>query len=160
MGLFQIASLETRLAAYEDLKTTGRLGLISDAALRRNLAQVDQLLQDIRTAESDLWESQHISVDPFLVARTDMVAISRAGAQMDTEDSQEMRAAGLPTAADLIGESVGLDPQPLVADPTFRGLLAFRIVLLTEALLRYKRLETLLLEIQGQIASALRGSAR
>ncbi len=153
-ALFQIASLETRLAAYEDLKTTGRLGLIADAGLRRNLAQVDQMLQDIRSSESDLWESQHISVDPFLVARTDMVAVARAGDLADTRDNEEMRQLGLPTAADLIGEPVGLDPRTLLADPTFRGLLAFRLVLLTEALLRYRRLENLLLEIQGQIASA------
>ena len=157
-GLFQVASLETRLAAYEDLKTTGRLGLISDAALRRNLAEVDQMLQDVRTAESDLWESQHISVDPFLVARTDMVAVSRASDLADTEHKRQMEEAGLPTAAELIGESIGLDPRPLIADPTFRGLLAFRLVLLTEALLRYKRLEVLLLEIQAQIATARQGT--
>ena len=153
-GLFQMASLETRLAAYEDLKTTGRLGLISDADLRRNLAQVDQLLQDIRTSEADLWATQHITIDPYLLAHTDMVAVAKAAGQAYARDVDEIKELGLPTGAELIGDPVGLDPTPLVRDPVFRGLLAFRLVLLAEAVLRYRRLEVLLLEIQGQIASA------
>jgi len=149
-GLFEIESFENALSTHHDLKSTGRLGLITNAEIRRSLARADQILEQIDNAEADLLASQHHTVDPYLVAHTDLTLVAKAS--YTEEEKTKSTRAGLTPADRLIGTGAGIDHRPLLADPRLRGILALRIVLLTEVMVDYADLKSLLLELQAEIA--------
>jgi hypothetical protein len=113
-GLFEIESFENGLSTHRDLKSTGRLGLITNAEIRRSLARVDQTLEEKRAAQ--------------------------------------MKRTGVVPADQLIGSGAGIDHRPLLADSRFRGIVALRIVLLTEVIVDYSDLKGLLVELRDEIA--------
>jgi hypothetical protein len=150
-GLFEIESFENGLSTHRDLKSTGRLGLITNAEIRRSLARVDQTLEEIDNAEADLLATQHQTVDPFLVAHTDLTLVAKAG--YDTKErAAQMKRTGVVPADQLIGSGAGIDHRPLLADSRFRGIVALRIVLLTEVIVDYSDLKGLLVELRDEIA--------
>ncbi len=111
------------------------------------------MLEEIRAAQSDLIGIHHTIVDPFLVRRTDLAAVAKAG--YAATDTQELSKAGYATVDALIGDSVGTDHSELMRDREFRGVLAFRIVLLSELMESYIRPRSLLLMLQDHIDSVL-----
>ncbi len=132
-ALFNVFSYDHSLSAHEDLKNTGRLGLISDRRIRRGLAEVDRQLDAIRLNEQDLLGAQHATFDPLLLRRTDLVAVA---------------AAGYPPAAEAIGPASGLDHTPLLRDREVRGAVALRIVILKVLGERYQTLKEHLLSLR------------
>ncbi len=135
-ALFALTAYDNRLTTHTELKATGRVGLFSDRAIRRHVSEIDGLLDAIRFQERDLIGAQHSTFDGFLVERTDLAAVAKAG---------------WPAAAQYIGEGSGLDHGDLLTDREFRGVVALRIVILSETLLRYGDLRRHLLELQALI---------
>ena len=124
-ALFNVESFDARLPTHQDLKSTGRLGLISDRVVGSCLAEVDRLLDAISDAEDDLLAAQHATFDPFLVDRTDLAAVVPYG---------------YPQVDSLIGAPVGMDHTDLMIDRQFRGVVALRIHILDKLLRTYAQL--------------------
>ena len=153
LALFELDFFDHRLSTHQDLQTTGRLGLISSSEVRRSLAEVDTMLADVQASQSDLIGVQSTIVDPFLARRTDLSAVAKSG--YAATDTGELSEAGYASADSLIGDAVGTDHSELMRDREFRGVLAFRIVMLSEQMESYVRLRARLAELQGHIDSAL-----
>lgn len=137
-ALFSVTQYDNRLTTHEELKASGRLGLFSNREVRRRLAEVDGLLEAIRFQERDLMGAQHATFDGFLLSRTDLADVARAG---------------WPAAAQYMGPGVGQEHAALLADREFRGLVALRIVIVSEMLLRYEGLSQHLRELQSLITT-------
>lgn len=148
-ALFEFQSFDNRLSAHQDLKSTGRLGLITNGDIRRSLAKVDQILEEISASEADLIATQHATIDPYLVRHMDLSAVAKAGYL--TIDTSQMDRAGIATADTLIGEPVGIDHTGLLKDSQLRGILALRIILLSELMGDYSDLKFLLLDLREKI---------
>lgn len=114
-ALFNIVSWDYRLPTLHDLKNTGRLGLISDPEIRRGLAEIDRLGSRIDGVQDDLNQTQHQTVDPFLIRSADLPAIIPTAS---------------PRAGALLGPSLGVDHSTLLPDPEFQNIIGLRIVIL------------------------------
>ena len=82
--------------------------------------------------------AQHSTMDAFLLDRTDLAEVARAG---------------WPAAAQYMGDGVGVDHTALLTDREFRGIVALRIVIVSEMLLRYNALHEHLEQLREVIAS-------
>jgi hypothetical protein len=153
LALFEIDFFNHRLSTYQDLRETGRLNLITSAGVRRSLADLDAALADVGASQSDLMGVQATIVDPFLARRTDLAAIAKSG--FAATDTGDLSAAGYASADSLIGPAVGIDHSELMRDREFRGVLAFRIVMLSEQMESYVRLKSQLTTLQSRIELAL-----
>jgi hypothetical protein len=141
-ALFNLSSFQDRLATLRELKSTGELGLIRNADIRRSLADLDQALEDMRSTESDLIQTHHAIIDPYMVQHTDLVPMILASSTRSSMDR-------------FLGAGVGTDHTSLMQDREFRNILAFRILLLNNCAERYGQLASLLLTLQQQIDTEL-----
>lgn len=148
-ALFNLEVYELNLSAYRDLKNTGGLRLITRDNIRRSLADLDQRLEELRTAEADLIATQHGLFDPFLVRHTDLAAVAKAG-YLDS-DTRRAEVSGGPVAPRLIGPPSGIDHTALFYNQEFRNLVALRIVLISEVIVSAENIKSLLLVLQQQI---------
>ena len=64
-------SFTTTISAYDDLKNSGELSLLTDSAVRRSLAAIDAGLQQIRLAQNDLATVQQLQIDSFAMTHLD-----------------------------------------------------------------------------------------
>ena len=133
-ALFPLPTWDAQLSTLDDLKNTGRLSLISDTEIRRALAEIDQRMSKVRAAESDLLQSQHQTVDPFLMTRVDLPAIG-----LEEE------------SAPYMGPPLGIDHEPLLRDPQFQNVVAFRIVLLYNVQRQYRSMSEQLSAVSALI---------
>lgn len=139
-SLFNIVSWASRLSTLDDLKNTGRLGLISDADIRIAFADIDRLASGIAAAEDDLIQTQHQTVDPFLVRRADLPALVPAS---------------LVQAVPYLGPALGRAPSALLSDPEFHNIVALRVVLLQNLQGAYIRMHDHLVEVSALIETRL-----
>lgn len=133
-GLFNLVGWDGGISTLDDLKNTGRLGLISDPEIRRGIAELDRLNAQIRSAEDDLLQTQHHTLDPFLIRSTDLPRLIPLT---------------LPAATAYLGPAIGREHGPLLADPEFQNIVALRIVLL-------RNLERAYLETQQHLGDLSR----
>jgi hypothetical protein len=155
LALFELFSFEDRLSTHQDLKSTGRLGLISNRDIRRSLAELDSLLENIVSIETDLMQTHHMTIDPYMVRHTDLATLARVG-YVSNITNPAIRAK-YQDADKLLGASLGVDHTSIINELEFRNILVFRIVLLSEALLTYNTLRDALVQLQQQINQELAG---
>jgi hypothetical protein len=130
LALFEIAFFDHRLSTYHDLKNTGRLALITDRKVRGALAEVERMLEAVVAAQGDLIGLHHAVIDPFLARQQQFSHIAAAG--YSATDTGILRKAGFPSASDIIAPEGLFEPAELLSNPDLRGMLALRIVLLSE----------------------------
>jgi hypothetical protein len=137
-SLFNIVSWDGGLSTLDDLKNTGRIALISNPDIRRGLAEIDRLTAGIRHAEDDVIQTQHQTVDPFLIRVSDLPSLIAA------------------TRADVspyLGAPLGREHYALVADSEFQNIVALRVVLLLNLEANYLEMREHLLDLSSLIAT-------
>ena len=72
IGFFYGPEFTAEVDVYEDLKNAGELALLSDAALRRALSQMDASLRRLALAQSDLASVQQLRFDPYTIEEMDL----------------------------------------------------------------------------------------
>jgi hypothetical protein len=130
LALFEIEFFDHRLSTYHDLKNTGRLALISDRKVRDGLAEVERMLEAVVAAQGDLVGLHHSVIDPFLARQPQFAHIAVAG--YSATDTGVLGEAGYAPVDDLISTDVNFEPIQLLSNPELRGMVALRVVLLSE----------------------------
>ena len=136
-GLLYGPAFSPELNVYDDLKNSGELALLTDADLRRSLAQMDSSLELIRLAQEDFSGVQHLQIDSFAVDHTDLGV--------------------------FYGEDVGLDWRSIddaaideiVNDQRFRNRMHLKLDLVTQIELQFGTAEDVLIDVQWLIQSQL-----
>ncbi len=149
IALFNIEVYEIPLGAYEDLLVTGRVGLISDPEVRLGLSRLEQKISELRTAETDLTETQHGIIDPFLVGHTNLSALARVG--YSAADSRSAQQSGGPLAPALITNRFDVDHRALLDNLELQSIVALRIVLLSELIVAATEVRQALVELQDDL---------
>lgn len=71
-GFFFVPLFSPELNVYEDLKNSGELALLTNAALRQALSSMEATLEDIYAALQDMEAVQQLNYDPYLLSRIDL----------------------------------------------------------------------------------------
>lgn len=75
LGFLDVLSLQPQLDVYDDLRSSGELGLLDDPNLRRALSAMQAARQDLASAIDDLATVQQLNFDPYLIRNTDMLLL-------------------------------------------------------------------------------------
>ena len=67
VGLWDLGRMNVQMSAYEEIKSSGRLRLISDPELRRSLAEYETSLTRARQREVETVNHQQRIVDPYVI---------------------------------------------------------------------------------------------
>ncbi len=153
LALFEIDFVDHRLSSYQDLKNTGRLALIRDKRIRDGLADVERMLEQVRAAQSDLIGLHHTVIDPFLARQPELGQIVMAG--YAATDTGTLGQAGFALPNDLIETATAFDAERLLSSPELPGILALRVVLLSEMMESNVKLTQLLESLRSQIEAGL-----
>lgn len=94
-----------------------------------------------------LWAEQ------WWAAKTDLAAVAKSG--FAATDSGDPIAAGYASSDSLIGPAIGIEHIELMRDREFRGVLAFRIVMLAEQMESYVKLKAQLNLLREQLKREL-----
>ena len=73
-GLFSVESFEPQLTALVDLQNSDQLRLLTPA-VRREIAELDRLVDELERVEADFLTSQQDLLDPYLVEHMPLAAI-------------------------------------------------------------------------------------
>ncbi len=149
LALFEIDFVDHRLSSYQDLKNTGRLALIRDRSIRDGLAEVERMLEQVSAAQSDLVGLHHTVIDPFLARQPQFGHIALAG--YAATDTGALGQAGYSSPSDLVDHATPFDADRLLSNPDLPGILALRIVLLSEMMESNVELTRILESLRGQI---------
>lgn len=150
-ALLNIEVYEISLGAYQDLLVTGRVGLISNPEIRNSLTRLDQKIEELRTAEVDLAETQHHIIDRFLIKYTNLSALSRVG--YSEADKLSAQQSGGPLAPALITNRLEFDHRPIVDSRELQNIIALRIILVSELLVGAIEVKQVLLKLREQLES-------
>jgi hypothetical protein len=83
-GLWENGALSVQMSAYEEIKSSGRLGLIEDPQLRRALSQLDRHLQRVRAREVEAFEHQMRVTGPYVMSNIQVAQLDRSFQDWDT----------------------------------------------------------------------------
>ncbi len=72
LGFFHVPAFTPELNVYEDLRSSGELGLLTDPELRQALSAMDATFELLAAAQEDLATVQQLNVDPYLRERIDL----------------------------------------------------------------------------------------
>jgi hypothetical protein len=153
LALFEIDFVDHRLASYQDLQNTGRLGLIRDKRIRDGLAEVERMLEQLSAAQNDLVGLHHSVIDPFLARQAEFAQIAIAGHA--ATDAGTLGQAGFATPNELIETTAPFDAERLLSSPDLQGILALRIVLLSEMMESNVKLTGILESLRMRIEAGL-----
>ncbi len=131
------SSFFPELNVYDDLKNSGELALLSNAALRRALATMDARLEVVRFAQSDVATVMQLNVDPFLISQVDLRSLFT-------------HLSGLEET-----ESAGSTDFAFVNSKQFQNLLIFKLDLHVQIDEAFQNAEDALLDVQQIIESQL-----
>jgi hypothetical protein len=138
-GLLYGSTFHPELNVYDDLKSSGELGLITSPALRRGLAKMDSRMEVVRYAQADLTTVQQLDIDSYMVDRLDLRWLYGAMTGLDPTDGR--------TEVDL----------DFCRDVNFQNRLLLKLDLVTQLDEALSDAENALLEVQqiinAQIAS-------
>ena len=70
-GVYSLPSFETSMVAYDELRNTGRLGLISNTRLREKLQAISKDIEALKREEEGLRKMSFEASDPFLLKHVD-----------------------------------------------------------------------------------------
>ncbi len=70
-GIYTLPSFEPSMVAYDELRNTGRLGLISNADLSRKLRALSKLIEALEREEAGIRKMSYETSDPFLLKHVD-----------------------------------------------------------------------------------------
>lgn len=153
LALFEIDFVDYRLSSYQDLKNTGRLALIRDKRIRDGLAEVERMLEQVSAAQNDLIGLHHTVIDPFLAKQPELGPIVMAG--YVATDTGTLGQAGFALPNDLIETAEAFDAKRFLSNPELPGILALRIVLLSEMMESNVKLTQILESLRMQIQAGL-----
>lgn len=71
-GFLHVPFISPELHVYEDLRSSGELGLLTDPELRLGLSVMDAAFDRLVAALEDLSTVQQLNVDPYLLERIDL----------------------------------------------------------------------------------------
>lgn len=71
-GLLYVPAFTPELNVYEDLKSSGELGLLTSPKLRQALSAMEAALDNVDGAQRDMSTVQQLNYDRYLLARVDL----------------------------------------------------------------------------------------
>ena len=71
-GLLYVPAFTPELNVYEDLKSSGELGLLTSPGLRQALSAMEAALDNVDGAQRDMSTVQQLNYDRYLLARVDL----------------------------------------------------------------------------------------
>jgi hypothetical protein len=108
------------MSAYDEIRNSGRLGLIENPVLRRVLAEFDRRLADARGIYEDNFQHQQLKIDPYMLANIQMSVFSEA-ALRDVEG-----------AIPFVSPTASQDHRFLLDDAMFQNQVVAKYYLLAE----------------------------
>ena len=76
VGLWDVSRLNVQMSTYDEIKSSGRLRLITDEEIRRLLARFDSRLNFERAREIELVEHKQRASDPYIIANVQLAQFS------------------------------------------------------------------------------------
>jgi hypothetical protein len=113
-------SISVQMSAYDEIRNSGRLGLIENPVLRRVLAEFDRRLADARGIYEDNFQHQQLKIDPYMLANIQMSVFSEA-ALRDVEG-----------AIPFVSPTASQDHRFLLDDAMFQNQVVAKYYLLAE----------------------------
>ena len=85
-GLYELYTTQRRLVTFDELKNTGKLGLLGDPELRARLQELEAELGRLSAYENDAMQQYYSFSDPFMVRQYDLRGVvSQEPAQKGTQ---------------------------------------------------------------------------
>jgi len=132
--LYGTADFFPELNVYQDLKSSGELGLLRNTKLRRALATMDASLERVEIYQADLLEVQQLNYDRFAIEELDLAQLMGANLSLEIEDSLTNR------STDAL---------------RIRNLAVFKLNLVMDLIAVYDRAESSLLEVLESMDSTI-----
>ena len=136
-GFLYAPNFYPELNVYDDLKSSGELGLLTNPDLRQSLAAMDSRLGLVRLAQADLATVQQLNIDLYMINQLDLLPFF----------------APL-TGLDQIVEASKMDFE-FTSDMEFRNIVVFKLDLVLVVDEVFQNAENALMAVQQTIALQL-----
>ena len=125
------------LSVYDDLESSGELGLLSNRNLRRALARLSARLESARLIQDDMATVQQLSVDRFMLDNFDLLPFF--GADLDLEVPADQPAADF----------------AFLSNTRFRNIVLLKLDIISQVEIALANVEESLVEIQNIVGEQL-----
>ena len=121
-SLFELPALNVRMSSYDEINASGRLTLIESPKLRRLLAEYDGQHAFVMEMHHDVFQHQHIKLDPYLIENIQLSQFSEYALGGDADAGIDIPQIG--PVPDIRNHRILLD------DATFQNQVALKYYLI------------------------------